>query len=77
MESVSGCLQIILNAIGVAHPVMFLPPGEAALRPRGEGLAFLERHVAGYRDFDRSRSTSRIQIAECHFSTLQMMQEIN
>jgi hypothetical protein len=55
MESVSGCLQMILNAIGMAHPVMlFLPPGAAALRPRSEGLAFLERHVAAYRDFDRS-----------------------
>lgn len=30
------------------------PPGAAALRPRSEGLAFLERHVAPYRDFDRS-----------------------
>jgi hypothetical protein len=26
MESVSGCLQMILNAIGMAHPVMLFPP---------------------------------------------------
>jgi hypothetical protein len=77
MESVSGCLQMLLKCDwdGASGDVVSATR-QAALRPRSEGLAFLERHVALPR-FRPKLNTNRIQIAECHFSTLQMMQEIN
>jgi hypothetical protein len=47
MESVSGCLQMLLKCDwdGASGDVVSATR-QAALRPRGEGLAFLERHVA-------------------------------